>query len=915
MDRIIALTAGMIIACMLVSPAWAHPFIDQTDPPRLSNAPVGTGSVTVWYSEGVEIDYSSLEVFDSTGGRVDHADTSYHEGDASLHVTTMPLDEGVYTVSSSTLSKVDGHLVRDAFVFAVGAATIDAATAESVAPSAQVFVAEAAAKFPGLVGQTLVLGASVALILVWGTRRILGGADDAAEQTHHSRFMALVGAGAIIVLGSDIFMLAAHASLLGTPVLEALGTTFGTTVLVRTAITIALIAAWFVADRKSRVTPKWGAVFAAFGLLLAATFTAVGHGAASEHAAAVGLDYAHNIIAGVWVGGIAYLLFVMLPYASRMGKKADPAALALVPAFSAIFVACVGAAAVTGPLLLWLLEDSVSMVVGSTYGAILIAKLGLGSAMIAAGAYNLRVGRYKKGAPVIRRLKRSLRIEFALGIALLATVALLTNTTLPGGEVQAAGPETPTPGLDTVLYSSGAAFDLTIWPLAAGTNTLAVSVSDPEGRALGDLEGVGVTVTSVGRNIAPLKVDLDAAGDGTYAGELTLGFWGEWEIGVEAVRLQNANESAATRQLVKPQLADLSFGITEYDLPPGASPLHIIHDNAGTIWLSDPAAPRLWSFETATAEFAEHTFDGAGSVVLDIDGSGRVWFTDIQSAAIGSFDPDTGEFSLVGIPESLWETDGAPIPVWIHAAGDGLIWTSVPNKNSVLEYDPGSAEFEVHAAPAPGSAPFAITEDADGDIWFTGQNSGGIARIDPATGEIKEVTPDPPLEGPETISFDNDGRAWISEHRQGGGITRIDPATADSIHVAAPYPEALANSASFDRHQNVWFALHTIDLLAVYDPDSGALAEVAIPTEESWVQFTASDDDGNIWFAEQRAAKLGLVQITDPTLGSYAPPSEPVELSLAQLAAPLIGGVVIGASLLVVRALGKRRELLAGFEG
>ena len=56
---------------------------------------------------------------------------SYYEGELSLIVTTPPLDDGVYTASVKVLSKVDGHLVPSAFLFAVGDVVIDPSTVRS----------------------------------------------------------------------------------------------------------------------------------------------------------------------------------------------------------------------------------------------------------------------------------------------------------------------------------------------------------------------------------------------------------------------------------------------------------------------------------------------------------------------------------------------------------------------------------------------------------------------------------------------------------------------------------------------------------------------------------------------------------------------------------------------------------------
>ena len=79
----------------------------------------------MYFSEPVDIDFSEMKVFDTNGNQIDYKDTSYYEGELSIIVTTPPLEDGVYTVSTKVLSKVDGHLVPGAFLFAVGDVIID----------------------------------------------------------------------------------------------------------------------------------------------------------------------------------------------------------------------------------------------------------------------------------------------------------------------------------------------------------------------------------------------------------------------------------------------------------------------------------------------------------------------------------------------------------------------------------------------------------------------------------------------------------------------------------------------------------------------------------------------------------------------------------------------------------------------
>lgn len=912
------LAMAAIAALALSAPhAWAHPFIDETAPARLSSAPVGTASVTVWYSEGVEISFSSLKVYDSEGDQVDNGDTAYHEGDASLRVTVPPLEDGVYTVASSVLSRVDGHLVGGAFIFAVGGATIDAAAAESVAPAAQVFLPEAASRLPGLLGQSLVLGAAAAFLLASPTWRSLGLLREAGG-LHRSRFMALVGAGAVMVLASNVLMLAAQSWRLEASVLDALGTTFGGTVALRTAITAALLVAWFAAERSGRLTARWAAAFAALGLALAATMTMVGHGAASGVDGAAVLDYAHNVIAGIWIGGVAYLLFAGLPSLLRLGPgRAPTAVLAAIPTFSAVFVICVGVAAITGPILMWVLEGSVASIVGSTYGAILLTKVAIGGAMVALGAwrrypYGIRAA---SGATrAIARLTRSLRAEAALGVALLAAVALLTNTTLPGGEAGAEGNAPPVQGLRASEFTAAAAFDVSVWPLAAGPNDMSVLVTAPGGEPLADLEDVRVKVSSPQRSISPIEVPVTGGG-AAHAGELTLGFWGPWTLEVEAVRSASPNESVAIEAFAKPLPSELSVEMAEIEMPDGAVPLHLAH-HGGTAWISDPSAPRVWSLDTRTGELSEHAFEGKGSLTVSVARDGTVWFADSQSAQIGSLDAQSREAAMVAVPEGLGPPDLPAMPAWIHAASDGGVWVSVPNWNMVLEHDPRDGSFAPHASPTPQSRPFGLAEGPDGDIWFAQLTGGKVGRIDRLTGGITELAPDPPLRTAETLAFGPLGGLWVSEHAEGGGVARLETALGTFSRVAAPDAAALPNSVSFDRHRNAWFAQHTVDALAVLDPASGELIEVPLPTARSQAQFTAADGEGRIWYAAPGAARVGYATVSAPV--SAAPreaPAPTADLPYAVLLAPLMLAAAVGAPTAAARALSLRRRALEEWRG
>jgi len=153
-----------LILVIGIPSAYAHPFLLDSEPPQAGNAAIGTTQVIIKYSEAIEIDFSELKVFDSNGNQIDSRNTAYYEGESSLVITTPPLEDGTYTVTSKVLSKVDGHLVRAAIIFGVGEAQVDVSLLEAQEESETTFLPEAAARFPGIVGQTVILGSTYQLL-------------------------------------------------------------------------------------------------------------------------------------------------------------------------------------------------------------------------------------------------------------------------------------------------------------------------------------------------------------------------------------------------------------------------------------------------------------------------------------------------------------------------------------------------------------------------------------------------------------------------------------------------------------------------------------------------------------------------------------------------------------------------------
>jgi len=937
-----------LILVIGVPSAYAHPFLLDSEPSQAVNTPIGTTQIITKYSEAVEIDFSELKVFDSNGNQIDNGDTAYYEGESSLVITTQPLEDGTYTVTSKVLSKVDGHLVRAAIIFGVGEAQVDASLLESQDESETTFLPEAAARFPGIVGQTVVLGSAISAIAIWGTQRKHFGKENLTliNQTYRSKFSKITGVALVGVLVSNFVMLAVQTVRLETSPIDVLGTTFGATWLIRMIITITLLGIWFWMERKPHLTNKKHVPMLIVSLALIFTTTMFGHGTASELVAPMILDYVHNLLASVWIGGIIFFSFVILPTLAKLDwMEKEKTVLAILPRYSGMVTIALGILIITGPTLLWFLESDVTSITNSTYGFLIFAKIFLALIMIGLGAYfQFKVQRpavknlggaigagvfgfgekppdvSKEGfePPTIealasKKLVKPLKASAVIGIILLGVVSLLVNSSLPAGEVQTADAQTAMFGFSSVLFSEQAKFDVSVLPVGVGPNTISVVVSTIDGEPMSDISGLKIKVSNPQRNISPIEISTIQSSDNVteFEGEATFGFAGTWQIEIEAQRTQTANESVIFDVLVKPTLSEIRTEITEYDFPEGESaPLYPRYDGDNTIWISDAAEPRLWKFTLDDKQFSSYDFFGISTIFLDIDHDGKIWFTDTPNSKIGNFDPKTEKFEVIEIP-SLIDTSPYSIPIALKVDFDNNIWIAVVDTNMILMYNQNSKEFEQFLRlPTSESGPSALLLDDNGNMWFAEALSGKIGVVDSKTFEITEFAPDTPLDEPFALLFDKSGSLWIAEHI-GPGITKFDPVLETFDHVKVPNPESLPFGMAIDKYDNIWFGQHVIDELGVYDPYNDQLIEVSIPTPESFTQFITADDNGDIWFVEQRTKKLGVVSISSvpgqarTVIDGGSGPS----FNYAEIVSPLIAGGIVGSSLFFVKSVNDKRRI------
>jgi copper resistance protein C len=111
------ITIIIIGALALATQAGAHAFLDHAEP-RVGHA-VGTAprEVSMWFTQHLEASFSTVEVRDAGGARVDLGKPQISAG--VMRVALKPLAPGTYKVHWRVLS-VDTHTTEGTFSFRVG---------------------------------------------------------------------------------------------------------------------------------------------------------------------------------------------------------------------------------------------------------------------------------------------------------------------------------------------------------------------------------------------------------------------------------------------------------------------------------------------------------------------------------------------------------------------------------------------------------------------------------------------------------------------------------------------------------------------------------------------------------------------------------------------------------------------------
>jgi copper transport protein len=386
----------------------AHAQLVASSPASGAVLPESPDELRLVFSEPLEAQVTSLDLalLDGTpilerAGEIDPEDPH------ALVVAAPDLGDGIYSITWRSLSAADGHITEGFLHFGVG-------EVEGDLPGASTHEVHGDADVIGVVGRWLTyLGLLAAIGLAAFHRLVL------REGAMPRRLVQLLAAGlavaAVATLGSALA--AGVASGAGPAYL--IDSRTGLLQLGRTAVA-ALGAALLLWG-----TPRWARATAIItGLVGVVLLITAGHASAIPGFVPILAGVVHVTAVGIWLGGVAGLLLLLLRPAWISGATPLPMRTA-VPRFSALALVSIGLVALTGAYSAWIETGSI-LPIGTEYGRTLIMKSALALGALTIGGLNYldggRMRRWLDGFPT------RLKVEVMLGAAVLVMSAALATT-------------------------------------------------------------------------------------------------------------------------------------------------------------------------------------------------------------------------------------------------------------------------------------------------------------------------------------------------------------------------------------------------------------------------------------------------------------------------------------------------------
>jgi copper transport protein len=415
----------------------------------------------------------------------------------------------------------DSHPVGGSVSYSVGAAsTPPSATLgeEQVDPVVRTLIP--IGKYLGYAGLVLLVGPVLVLAMLW-PRRLSRQAP-----------ARLVYTGIGLVLGSTLLALwlqAPYAIGVGlfdvraADIRDVLGSTFGAVMLVRLGVICAVAVLLRPLLRGSGGESGTDlALLGVLGVAALATWPLTGHPTASPAAGvSVVVDTVHLAAMSVWLGGLVMLFAFLLP-------RADERELgAILPIWSRWAATAVGTLILAGAVQALIQVGSFKGLVDSTYGILILVKVGLAALVLGVAAYSRSLVRSKAAESSPRSLRRPVFVELSIAAVVVGVAAVLVQVSPPRTAEAAQTAATSPTTVSQTLTNSTTSLQVDVLPATVGNNSIHLYAYTPDNKPLPVVEWTA-TAALPAKGIEPIRVPLLRITDSHAIGDVALPAAGNW---------------------------------------------------------------------------------------------------------------------------------------------------------------------------------------------------------------------------------------------------------------------------------------------------------------------------------------------------------------------------------------------------
>lgn len=556
--------------------AWAHALLIHSDPPADIVLPQAPSSVHLQFSEDLNASASQIVVWD----RFRHTMTTGHASlvpglPRQMTVGLKPLQPGAYLVLWTSVSAMDGHILRGSYLFYVqhrgpgpSLTGVSQGTPGQGFPDAAGLISLLAHWLELFTAVTWVGAAAVSALVFARSTAAIDPEAAGSEQARLRSFLHLTIVG-LIVSSSVVLLLEAH-SLGGTwsdtfsssTLSSIFSGQYGQLWIARQVLALlALVATMAMSVSRpmiSRVRSLAAAAVqpqhslgtileAALGFIYLALFAASGHAAAADVGAifgnqilsgAVGADWLHFVGDALWFGGQIYIVLILMPVLRLRHEpgRALEGFLDTLNRFSPLAYGSIVLFVFSGIFAAKVHIPSWYAFFHSIYGWALVVKIGLIGLMMLVSAFTVFIVRPRIRASLtqddlveggiqtvwVRRLLAWLGVNPVLGAGVLLASSVMFSYPVPEG-LSPAGPSA------YPIHVASLTGTLALSPDRAGPNLITVKLRDARGQQVRQATVVVLT-TMLDMEMGTGKAALAQTGPGVFSGTTDLGMGGHWGL-------------------------------------------------------------------------------------------------------------------------------------------------------------------------------------------------------------------------------------------------------------------------------------------------------------------------------------------------------------------------------------------------